>query len=362
MKIHRIVVHERPHLDEILAIWLLHHFGEEKYPGAREAEIVFSQKGGEIAHGITAEDMEGTEDREGTLFIGTGGGKFDEHATEEKDAQPNECSATLVAKDLGVEDDIVLKKILKFTLRNDRNGSNQPYDLASMIKNFHSAYPDNPGQVIDWALKAINVDYQKQFKFFNVTKPEFELKAKMEVLIGPRSVEIVLVTVASDDENMNAFARSEYGVSAGIVIQKTSSGNVQIFTSKKVFSGTKMRKVVREYVRMIRLAEQEISGEVITTDWNALEKDGKVPGVDKWFFHADAQLLLNSSLTASKIPPTQIPLERIRTYVRLAIKEDFPETCEGEEKCLEKECPWYNFGLFRCRTRRYNQKILVKAS
>jgi uncharacterized UPF0160 family protein len=62
--IKKIVTHERPHLDEIVAMWLLLRF---KFP---EAEIAFAENGN-IKIGFSAD----------TIAVGLGGGQFDEHPT-----------------------------------------------------------------------------------------------------------------------------------------------------------------------------------------------------------------------------------------------------------------------------------------
>ena len=37
-----IVTHERPHLDEIVAIWLLRRFGETRFPGISQAKVSYT--------------------------------------------------------------------------------------------------------------------------------------------------------------------------------------------------------------------------------------------------------------------------------------------------------------------------------
>lgn len=60
-----LVTHINPHLDDIFAIWLL-----KKYdPKFRDFEIDF----------ISATHNKGGEETEDRIFVGTGGGKFDEH-------------------------------------------------------------------------------------------------------------------------------------------------------------------------------------------------------------------------------------------------------------------------------------------
>lgn len=60
-----LITHINPHLDDIFAIWLLKKFD----PGYKDARVDF------ISASHDRDDQE-TEDR---VFVGTGGGKFDEH-------------------------------------------------------------------------------------------------------------------------------------------------------------------------------------------------------------------------------------------------------------------------------------------
>ena len=66
--IHTIVLYPRPHPDNIVALYLLREFGEQHFPGIRQAQIQFWPS---VPPGKTADDWE----REGVLMIDIGGGK-----------------------------------------------------------------------------------------------------------------------------------------------------------------------------------------------------------------------------------------------------------------------------------------------
>ena len=350
---HTIATHDDPHLDEIAAIWLLRRHGEEKFPGVSEARITIWETGGPVPDGM-AEAC----DMEGVLAVGTGWvGPFDEHPSPGNGGKPGECAATLVAKALGLEDDPALEPILRYVLNSDTKGSSNPFDLASLVKVMHQQYPDDPIKVMNWAIEALEAKYQEQLKFLTKTRAEFERVALVEDVTGPTGRSFKMVVACSDDPQMNKFARSALGVSAAIVIQQWSGGNVQIFTNRK--SGLTLYDVAQ----MLRLAEQQAKGKVVTTDWEKLAAEGKVEGAEEWYFHYSLMALLNGSLTAKGVPPTRLSLEQIKEIVRIGINPGAFEpsraaTCQ-QGKCTSTKsspCPWYDRGLQRCRKIRYDSR------
>ena len=122
-----ILVHIRPHLDEVVAVALLRLYGEALFPGISKAPVRYVE--GTIA---------GTDevwDKDQILPVGIGKGRFDEHRDGQKaDRLKNECSATLVAKYLGVENNRELTKLLAETLAGDHDASNTQTQLAELMK------------------------------------------------------------------------------------------------------------------------------------------------------------------------------------------------------------------------------------
>jgi len=340
---HTIVTHESPHFDEILGIWLLRKFGEKVFSGISTAEIKFWGTGGQSPDGRSAKQYE----QEGVLLIGVGNGRFDEHPAVNGERKEHECAATLVAKALGLRDEPVFERIFKFAINSDLKAENHPFDIASIAKVFYQQTSD-PEEVINWVMKGIGAKYQEQLQFFNVTKKEFEEKADVEEIQGPRRT-IKMVSVVSDNPLMNRFARSVHGANADIVIQKRCSGNVQIFTN------TKSGLILYAVAQMLRLTEQELKNDVRTKDWKMLASEGKVEGAEEWFFQVAGQMLLNGSLTATQVPATKISFEKIKEIVRIGVN---PQRFEPKhtERCKRNKCPWYKFGLRRCRQIRYEAR------
>lgn len=322
--------HEAPHLDEIAAKWLIEKFGNKEFLDKYAPNRI--------------------------LAVGIGGGPFDEHPTVNGERKEGECAATLVAKALRVDDDPALEKILKFVVTHDLNGGDQPFDLSYLVKLLHQQFPDNPEKVIEWAITGLEAKYQEQLSFFSTTKAEFDRAAEVEEI--PRGEQMLrMVTIVSDDNQMSKFVRSALGGQTAILIQKRSSANVQIFTNKRF--GLNLTDVAQ----IIRLEEQYKKGNIVTTDWELLKAEGKVEGVEEWYYHLEGQMLLNGSLTTSDIPPTRLSLEQIKEIVRIGVNFQAFESSRASlcqrgtcTSTRNDHCLWYPWGLHRCRRIRYKMK------
>lgn len=317
--------HDNPHLDELVAQWLVERFSGE----------AFLQK-------YVATEV---------LTVGIGGGPFDEHPANGNGRREGECAATLIAKALGIDEDPALEGILKFVKRQDLKGGLQPFDLVDIIRAMsNTKRPLTDIQV--WIFTALDAKYQQQLQFLTVTKEEFMRTAQIEqVVVGTRT--LTLVTVRSDDEQMAKLARSHYGANADVVILQNSSGQTQIFANKKSGLGG----CFNDIIRMLRLEEQKARGDVIgTTNWPALEAEGKVERADEWYYLPEGQMVLNGSKTAPNVPPTKLSLERIQEIVRVGINPGaFKPARAGRcqkgfcSSSREAPCSWYQWGLYRCR-------------
>lgn len=323
--------HDSPHLDEIAARWLIEKFGDREFLDKYAPDRV--------------------------IEVGIGGGSFDEHPVNGSARKEGECAATLVAKALEVDDDPALESILRFVSNQDLKGGAHPFDLAYLVRPLHQQFPDDPEKVIGWITFGLEVKYQEQMQFFNATKEEFERTAEIEAVLGPNGRTLKMVTLVSDDEQVNKFARSSFGGHAAITIQKQSSGNVQIFTNR-IYGLT-----LYDVAQMIRLAEQQAKGLIVVSDWKQLASEGKVDGAEEWYFHHAGQSLLNGSLSFKKVPPTRLSLDQIKEIVKIGINPQlFEESREKycvEGKCIstgDSQCPWYYWGLHRCRLVRYKMK------
>ncbi len=120
-----VVVHSMEqiaHLDEAVAIAILRMFGEERYPGIKDAPIVTFDPS---VHG-KLDDLE-----RGYLLLGVGGSSLDDHPHSDF---RDHCSTTLVVKDLGLEGNELLGNLARLVLASDRGGSFHVWHAEAVIK------------------------------------------------------------------------------------------------------------------------------------------------------------------------------------------------------------------------------------
>lgn len=343
-----IVTHQKPHLDEIGAIWLLIKWGCVLFPGIETAKIIFWATGGTTPDGRAADEYEA----EGTLLIGVGGGRFDEHPGE-NGRKERECAFTLVLKALSLQDDPAIEKIAKYISDNDLKGASHPFDLASAAKALYQQYPNDPLKVIKWVMEGLEAKYQEELTYLTVTAAEFQANAQLETISGPHG-DMILATICSDNEQMGKYARNAKGGNAAIVILQRTSGNIAILTNQK------FRLTLYDVVQMIRIEERRLNNVTAFLDWRALAAEGRIEGAEVWWFQSQLHNLLNGSTTAEGVPPTKLSLQRIQEIVRLGVNPKAFEpsrqsTC-ATGKCASTHrnpCPLYGFGLQRCRKIRF---------
>jgi len=124
--------------------------------------------------------------------------------------------------------------------------------------------------------------------------------------------------VISENKEMVKVARSTHG-NAAVVIRKRESGNVQIFVSKKL--GIKLFAVAA----LIRTEELRMKGLPDTYSWEEKQQDGNMPGAEEWYYQIEAEALMNGSETKPNVPPTKIPLEKIKELVRRGLEVPWRE-------------------------------------
>lgn len=355
-----IVTHAQPHSEELAARWALKRFGTKKYPGVATARWEFWGEGGRMpANRKSREEYEA----EGYLFVGCCGSKLDEHQIN--CASNGECSFTLTLKDLELDQDPALFKLAEIIKQRDNHGGESFLEIGNVCKAF---FANNNGfsqknfkDLVSWVEWSFDVLYENQKNFFSDdTINDFEKgkETKIKIQNSKGHQEITVLTIQSDNPNILRFALSHYGEHVGIIIQQNSSGNVQIFTHKKY------RINLKDVCRALRVEEQKIQkkpgGERIT-DWEQLELEGKLETIPEWYYHQEGQMLLNGSSTHPNVPATQIPLERIKELVIWALTNYYPKefnvccqhgTCKSS---INKKCPIYQYGFFRCRAMRFHE-------
>ncbi len=147
-----VIMHKAPHLDEIVAYYLLKTYGGLNVP------IRFVDT-----------DIIGTEadhDRNGALPIGCGEScRFNEHR-KGIERMNGQCATTLVAEFLGISDRPEIKRLIEEVLKFDTESGCPPTHLAELVKVANRAIVSDYNFVVNWvsiALKAVIQNEQYPF-------------------------------------------------------------------------------------------------------------------------------------------------------------------------------------------------------
>jgi hypothetical protein len=346
--INTIVIFPRPHPDNIVAIMLLRLFGKEKFPGVENAKIDFISK---LPDGKNADDYE----REGTLLIDMGGGKFDHHTQEGGKDNSGECATTLVAKYLGVDNDPALKKLLTYVKRDDLEGkgiiSNDPIDRAfgfsGLIMNLNREYSNDPQKIIDITMPIFMSHYVEERKRMTVLPQQWEGLQKdnktdqFEVFQGKKMLKVIVVE--NDDVSLVGFLRANPKTKADVVVQRLSSGHTNIITKQ-------MRNVnLKDVATMLRIEEARKKDAVLEVSSIAeLSKAHRLKGVEEWYYDTTANSIQNGGIAPEGITATKLSLDEVKEIIKNALNPNaLADTCP-KTKCSEENCNFYDYHLGRC--------------
>ncbi|MDB5204521.1 MAG: hypothetical protein JWP09_549 [Candidatus Taylorbacteria bacterium] len=344
----KIITHNRPHADELVALMLLKKFGEgeEKFPGVSTAEVQFLGAG-KLPENKTYLDFPDT------IFLGVGGGPFDEHATVDKERESGEVCATLVAKYLGIDNKPELQGILNIIKEEDLAVAKDKDMLSIGMKFLHSCFKDDYEKIYRWA----EIAYMAHIKFFlergeirpftvvdtkkileelqsedlefwsgaieearKYQNDQYQLALKefkgalKERFVGNDGQPIDMAVVTSDNEEVSKAFRSQR---AQLIIQFSSRGNVSIFTYQK--RGLDLTNSIM----LLRMAEQFYKwGEIKIEDKSILGGEGMIDGIPWYLFHTKDSAF-NGSLTTKDVPPTMIPHSKVADLIVEGLKAKF---------------------------------------
>ena len=322
--IHTIVLYPRPHPDNIVALYLLREFGEQHFPGIRQAQIQFWPS---VPPGKTADDWE----REGVLMIDIGGGKFDHHQ-EEHTNDKETCATTLAARYLGIHEKPELKKLLEYVRRDDLEGkgivSKDPIDrafgLSAIIMNLNRDYPDHPEYVVDVVTRIFAAHYHEEYRRKVLVPQEWEQlkqtgRATMfEIPTSGKPLRVVMIQ--SDSKAMVGYLRAVGSVQADLVVQQLSTGHTNTVTRQG-----DVRLNLLKTVAPIRRAEAAKKGVALSgvTD-GQLEKPRRLEGVEEWYFDTAANTIQNGGAVLADLTPTRLTLEEIKAILHATLPESLP--------------------------------------
>lgn len=311
----KIIIPTRPHPDVIVGIFLLIRFGEQKYPGIKNASIDIWQ---ELPAGDTIESL----NEKGILLLDVGGGKFDHHNSGKNLAQ-------LVAEDLEISKDPALAKILAYAERDDKHGLgtvstdilDKAFGLSGLVAALNKT-EENPEKIVKIVLPLLNAHLTEEKRRTEEMPKEFEKKLNegkaevFEVKQGKKNLKVVVLE--SDNLSMAGWLKSAGGQRADVVCQKKSSGFTNILT--------KPLKMVdlRWLAAYLRKAESELRERKLLCSTFDLMSPGKVEEIPEWYYDRATNSVLNGGASPKGILPTAIPLDTITEILKEALAQDAP--------------------------------------
>jgi hypothetical protein len=362
-EVRQILTHAKPHPSDLMAIFFARDtpMGQKLFPGIEGAKVDFAPKGHPIFRaGWTALDFA----RRGTLCIGIVGGPFDEHANSFEETKPY-CEAVLMAKALGLEGRFKeLDKWLKYAQRND-DGDWSTLEVGTSLMAFQDlpleGTPEQQQAEMEkralLCLEILSSGVARSLEPITVGKPLYE-----EFVANGASREIkrrnfrtsisvfAAETVPDDAEPLKRYAGSPLGGGQHVVISKKKDGGTSLFFSPWLVQNVK--GVVPAIARALRIEELSLRGKYVSPNsWDELSALGTCDDVPEWYLHDSGALILNGGRSAEDVPPTKIPLEKIRDIVELIIADVLPDynaPCQRRRFCSEAGCEFYRYGLPWC--------------
>lgn len=303
VKCTHIGTHFRPHEDECGAMAFLKHHGDKIHPGIQEAiinkKIIFFDAGPVLPFGQTWQVLH----KKGIVLIGVGNSPYDEHNLPEE-IKDKECAATLVARALGIDQDIRYKRIIDEMLINDRNPGRKILNNSSALRAGHILFGKNVAgmkNVIECAIQPIEWQMMIQQKLFSDTRTDFEKNSRV-LDVTYKNQQIKVVTIVSSDEQVATYAKIAERPNMIICLNK-DNGHVYVSASTFINLGRVVRKI-----RIEELLSQGI--EFDRNDVRLME-DGIFPGLETWHFQSEANCFMNGSLTAPRKKPTTLAFNKI---------------------------------------------------
>jgi hypothetical protein len=305
--VHRIVTHEKLHLDEAGAIRVLCEYGKNCFPGIENAKIeVFNPYN---THDVVTKNEEDWL-REGYLFIGVGGKNwsFVDHPHED---HPDECAFTMVLKYLGFDEDPVWQQLGKEVLREDRNGASTALHIASLIKAANEYMDPEEAAVkipemVDFFLLGA---YRKKQEAFQAAlrEQEDDRVSKVTEVENVESRSTNSLAVVLSDNSESAVAARFLGAILVVHVRNVGLPNQQIYISCNKAEGLRN---IGWLVSQIRREEhkKQIGVDFEERPYTEMASDGEL---FEWYHQERAGALFWGSRTAKRVFATKVSIERI---------------------------------------------------
>lgn len=352
-KFHTIICYYPLQPDTICALVLLKKFGEKKYPGVSEAKVEFMT---ELPKGKNAEIYE----QKGVLCLDLGGGRFDHH----RQARVLErfSVSDLVARDLKIQNDPSLEKILTYARRDDLEGKgiiskdtiDRAFGLSALVANLNRHYLGYPEKVLETVapllLAHLKEEQKRAFEYPEEYRRKWD-EGKIDAFVVEQvGRQIRCILIESDVIGMVGFLRAHPEIRADVVAQRFGSGHINIITRQE------RHLDLREVAAVIRV--EELKAKKFPFDrvnWKELYNKGKMKEVPEWYYDTAANTIQNGGMLSEITRPTKLILPDIKRALKIGLDYNLLDPRCPRTHCLFKKCRFYFYNLIRCRKIRQGQ-------
>jgi hypothetical protein len=233
----------------------------------------------------------------------------------------------LIAKDLNLEYDPSLSKLLKYAERDDKFGlgtiSKDPLDkafgLSGLVGSMNKEYPNEPNKVIGIIIPLLEAHYLQENRRIKELPKEFE-----ELFKNGKATEVKLenikgILIESDNLSMPGYLRAQAGGRYDIVVQKRNSGHVNILSRPQK---NKEKILLERLVVIIRTSEiYSETGKETDKKYKDLSVPGKIKEVPNWYYDPATNSIQNGGISLDSTPPTKIIWEQFPRLLQIAFNE-----------------------------------------
>ena len=313
MNISRIIIPVRPQPDTILAIYLLKYFGSNKFPNIEKAIIqIDPNAGSKKSHEEYLTN--------GELLIDVGNGPYNHHEKESITA------SLLVAQDLNIDRDPSLSKLLKYAERDDKFGLgtiskdtlDKTFGLSGLIGSMNKEYPQDPNKVVNIVIPLLEAHYLEENRRIKELPKIYTDLLKQGKAFELKLPRIRAVFLESDNVSIPGYLRAQAGGKYDIVVQKRSSGHVNILSRQQ----NNKKIPLENLAATIRISEiYANTGEETNKKIEELSMPGKMAEVQNWYYDQATNSIQNGGVNIDSTPPTKIPWEHFPEILKIAFEE-----------------------------------------
>ena len=303
----------RLQIDTLVACFLLKYFGEKEFPDIDNADYLFWI---DIPEGASAEQLE----KQGHVFLDMGGGRFDHHV--KRSSVVEKCVSQMVAEYLGIHQKMSVKKLLEYARRDDIEGrgtlSKDPIDrafgLSGLVNNLNRMFPEEQKTVLHAVMPLFLAHYIEEKKRHEDFPAEYEKKIRE----GKASIAVIstaggsarIIAIETDEVGMAGYLRARNEIAADIVVQKMSSGHINIVTQQK-----KMLELGK-IAAILRREEMQMKGVPHSKSPQELAQPGRIEGAEEWYLDTRARTIQNGGIHPQWTTPTRLSLERVGEIIK----------------------------------------------